>query len=385
MSERKINILAVCRWPLGGIRTFLKYNYGYFRKAGFEITVLASDEIETGQLKKDLAEMDIELIVAGGVWGKNALFVKIARVLMCRRFDLIHTHGFISGFHASLANRLFGRRHVLTTHGVMEERYFAGRGGKIKLWLFERVLKNVDIFHAVGEDIAGHIRRMMPGIERSGARFEIIKNGIMPDRFLAVDDSARELLGRRFNISDRTAIFGYFGRFMPEKGFENIIKAVKLIDIGDAPPRPFKVLAVGSGDYESEYRELIKKENLESKFIFSPFVPDIAPLMKGCEAVLMPSLWEAYPILSSEALVAGIPLIASDCFGLREAVAGTPAIGVRAGDAKELADAMLRVLKDPAIRESFESYKNKAAEIFHVKNSAAKLIALFRSITSDAR
>ena len=41
--------------------------------------------------------------------------------------------------------------------------------------------------------------------------------------------------------------------------------------------------------------------------LFLPFVTNIASTLKGLDVVVMPSLWEACPLLAMETLVAGIP------------------------------------------------------------------------------
>ena len=367
-------------YPLGGIRTYLKYNYRHFPRDRFDVTLLANPSIEDAALERDMAALGIKVIRAKPLLGKNVLFAWVAWVLLHKDVDLFHSQGFISAFHVSLINWLYRKPHVLTIHGILEEKLFHGRAGRLKRKVFEKVIRNVSVFHAVGRDILDHLMQALFKNRDSGIRWVVIPNGIDPQPFLPEFPDAKESLCKRLAIDDATFIFGYFGRFMPEKGFDDVIKCAGIIKDRKDKTGRFVVMAVGSGDYELRYKAQVRRAELSEHFRFLPFQPNVAELMKGCDAVLMPSIWEAYPILTSEVLCCGVPLIASNCPGLREAVANTPAIQVPASDAPALADAMVRVMEEPGLKNTFVKFRAEAARRFDVKNSAQKLIALFEKI-----
>lgn len=373
----KARVLIVCMWPLGGISTYLKYNYRYFPGDRFEITLLANPAVESGTLEKEMRALGIKVVWARPLLGKNILFLWIAFMLLKKRFDLIHSQGFISAFHVSLVNRPFRKPHVLTIHGVLEEKRFRGWTGRLKRSVFEMAMRDVDVFVGVGKDILDHVKRALPRRQDAKTQWIVIRNGINPQPFLEESPNAREELRQSLRIDPATFVFGYFGRFMPEKGFGYIIESVKIIRDKQAAAGQFVVMAVGSGDYESEYKGQVKQAGMTEVFRFLPFQPTVVELMKGCDAVVAPSVWEAYPLLTSEVLCCGVPIIASDCLGLREATADTPAVQVPAADASALADAMTEAMADPHLKEAFLQFRSEAARRYDVKDSAQKLIALF--------
>jgi hypothetical protein len=69
-----------------------------------------------------------------------------------------------------------------------------------------------------------------------------------------------------------------------------------------------------------------------------------------------------------EALVSGVPLVASDCIGLREVIEDTPALVFRNGDARGLAAALRRVL-DGGEAGRFRDFRDRAAERFDVRRN----------------
>ncbi len=374
-------ILIVCQWPLGGIRTYLKYNYRQFPRDRFEITILANPAIEKDALAEDMAQLGIEVVWAEPWRGHNVLFRRVRQLLKREPFDLIHSQGFISAVHSSIANRTPHVPHVMTMHGVLEEKRFAGLLGGLKKGIFERLMKRVDVLVGVGDDILQHVRSGLPSLNDREDRWVTIRNGIDPAPFLKDYPDARADLRRSLDIPDDTFVFGYFGRFMPEKGFNFLLDAVREIVDNDTAPRRFVLMAVGSGDYESKYRGDTTRYGLDDTVRFRPFEREVAALMQGCDCVVMPSIWEAYPLLTSEVLCCGIPIIATDCVGLREAVADTPAISVPAGDSSALAPAMTAAMENSDLAEPFRAFRDEAGRRYDVRHAAEKLVALFDKLT----
>jgi glycosyltransferase involved in cell wall biosynthesis len=219
-------------------------------------------------------------------------------------------------------------------------------------------------------------------LRKKGARWEVINNGINPEAFLRDYPEAREMLHGRYDIDNRRFVFGFFGRFMPQKGFNYIIDAVENLS-KTSSPGSFVVLAVSSGDFEREYKSEVARRGLNDWFHFGSFSPDVALLIQGCDAVLMPSIWEAWGLLACEVLCAGTPLIASTCIGMRGVIADTPAIDIPPHDPDALTEAMKDVMKRERECKVNQEYRQVAAERFHVRYTGTQLAALFREICEN--
>ncbi|MGB4189380.1 MAG: glycosyltransferase family 4 protein, partial [Syntrophales bacterium] len=147
-----------------------------------------------------------------------------------------------------------------------------------------------------------------------------------------------------------------------------------------------KILAVNDGAYVREYKALIDSKKLTSYFLFHGFVPDVRRILRGIDALVMPSLWEAYGLVAAEALLVGCPVIASDCIGLREVTRNTPALIVRMKDSKSLAAAMRSFMDNQtAIREHTAGYLQKAMARYDSRRTAGQLDALFDEIAKHKR
>jgi len=375
--SQKINILVVAYWPLGGIRTYMKYTYKYLSKDHFNLTILARKTNEDEAFLKDAEDLGAELIFANPVLGKDALFYRAFQLLYRGNYHIVQSHGFISGVHAYLANITFKIPHVLTVHGIIED-HLMGKGPAtfLKTYILRKMVNSVDIIYGVSQDILDHVSQSL-NITNNTNQI-MIHNGIDID-ILKINTSETEDLRQWLNVSDSSFIIGFFGRFMPQKGFNFLIDAVGILEGKDKMPENWKVLAVGSHDYLREYQTTIKQKKLDHRFVFIPFQEDIIPFYKIVDVVVMPSIWEAFGLQAAEALCLGVPIIISKCLGLKEAAENTPAITINVGDPLNLAEAIYSLtLKN--CKDDFKKYATEAINRFDVRHTSVQLAALFESL-----
>ncbi len=369
------NILVVARWPLGGIRTYMRYTFRHLPKV-YQVTLLASSTHEDDALKRDVTEYGAHLQI-GQSQGLLGLVTEVFSELSKKKYDVILSQGFISGVAVYLANIFFRRPHILTIHGIVEPKFLEGRLKPVKLAFLKNVLSNVSMIYAVSNDILEHLFDQFPTLKTSVRRTIVIPNGIEMSEF-GPSTIRSDAVCKQLGIPSGIFLFGFFGRFMQQKGFDLLIDAVEIMSRNIELP-PFKVLAVGSGDYLPHYQRLIRERNLESFFVFLPFQSQIRNLYLEINSIVMPSRWEACPLQPMEALSMGIPLIASNCIGLRETVADTPAEVFASEDVNDLLQAMLRTLKNCRI-DDFKEYMPVARQRFDVTTSTKKLIRVIEEI-----
>ncbi|MDY0227674.1 MAG: glycosyltransferase family 4 protein [Desulfomicrobium apsheronum] len=114
------------------------------------------------------------------------------------------------------------------------------------------------------------------------------------------------------------------------------------------------------------------------RIVFLPFQKDVATVYQDLDAVVMPSRWEAFGLLAAETLASGIPLIGTDCIGLREVLQDTPAIVVPKESPKSLAIAMEKVMLDD-LHSIFKAYQDIAAKKYDISNTAQNLKILLQN------
>ncbi len=99
---------------------------------------------------------------------------------------------------------------------------------------------------------------------------------------------------------------------------------------------------VGSGEKTSEYKNLVKKLNLDKhvNFLGRKKKEEIAELMRKSTFFVLPSLWENLPCVIIEALSCGLPVVATRVGGIPEIINNKNGVLVKPSDSEELATAM---------------------------------------------
>lgn len=141
------------------------------------------------------------------------------------------------------------------------------------------------------------------------------------------------------------------GRLSAIKGQDTAIQALALVRaaghdvtltlVGDCYP--------GYESVEEGLRDLAVRERVDQVTVFTGF-QDPAPYVAGADVVVVPSRVESFGLVAVEALLLGRPVVAARTGGLREVIRdGETGLLVDADDPRELADAVIRLLRDPEL------------------------------------
>lgn len=133
------------------------------------------------------------------------------------------------------------------------------------------------------------------------------------------------------------------GRLHPQKGFELLIRAFALFS-GRYPDSRVHLLLLGEGPQRPRLEILIRQLGLQDKVHLLGHVPNPYPYMRRARGLLLASRYEGLPTVVLEALVLGVPVLATEAEGgLREAL-GNGSFGLVVPRTLEaLAEGMVRL------------------------------------------
>jgi len=367
-------VLLIIRWPVGGIRTYINYIYASWEGMPLELHILTPDVPEVAYLKASLSGKNCHWYTTRSeVPGVFSFAIAARRVLAKYDFDLVHTHGFTSALATAWWLTFKRTRSLFTSHDVLLDRQFTGWRGSLKRLVLTWSLNRYEVIHSVSNDADKNLKQFLPGLRFDRCR--VIPNAIDTERFFrAPPEYLQDIHGLQVN----STLIGYFGRFMEQKGFNDLVAAIEILNTKNLPS--FHVVCFGSGGYIREEQLILKKKGLQDQFHFHPLVADIAPYIKGCDLVVMPSRWEACGLLAMEALTSGIRLVATRCIGLREVCEQTPAIMVDVASPPSLADGIIRARETP--RADFEVYASVARERFSIVSTRREIESLYFELMS---
>jgi len=267
---------------------------------------------------------------------------------------------------------------VVTIHDLSFLRYPEGAEPSLRRYL-ERAVPNAveraDLVLADSQNTKGDI------VELLGAppeKVEVLFPGV-DERFRPLEDE--QLLERTRTLYDLSFPFILFvGTLEPRKNLARLLDAyATLRRLGEISHR--LVIAGGTGWlYEGIFRRA-EELSLGSDVIFLGYVGDenLPALHNLADLFVFPSVYEGFGLPPLEAMACGTPVIASDSSSLPEVV-GEAGLLVPSDDHEALAEAMRRVLSDPALREDLVSRGLRQASRFTWGRAGQQLLSTYERL-----
>lgn len=179
----------------------------------------------------------------------------------------------------------------------------------------------------------------------------------------------------KYKIDGEYIIFA--GTLQPRKNIKRLIEAFGQIK-GEA-----KLVIVGKkGWMYSDIFEKVKELKLQSKIIFTDFVPeeDLSALISGAKVYVLPSLYEGFGIPVIEAQACGTPVVVSNTSSLPEVV-GNSGIKVDPNSTKSVKDGIEKLLNNPTIRADLVKKGFKNAHSFSWQKCAQETLKVVESLS----
>jgi glycosyltransferase involved in cell wall biosynthesis len=257
-------------------------------------------------------------------------------------YHIVHTHNSKAGFLGRLAAKLAGVPVIVhTIHGFAfhdEEplwrqmlfrnlerlgSHWSDRMIFISQPLIDWALKD----HIVGEE-----------------KITKIYSGIQLDKFHPVKSEEKDRIRRKWALKKEEAVVGIVSKLWEGKGHTVLIEAFKLLKekIKDA-----KLVIVGEGYLYDELFRLVGNNGLRESVLFTGFQMDVSEIIATFDVAVLPSFFEGMGRVILEAMAMEKPVVASRVGGIPDLIdQGINGLLVRPGDARELADALEKVLSD---------------------------------------
>ena len=167
--------------------------------------------------------------------------------------------------------------------------------------------------------------------------------------------------------------FGFFGRLVPEKGVDVLIRAASQLPSG--------IIHI-FGDGESRGALEASASSLGKRVVFHGKVADVQPYVAGVSAVVIPSIWaEPFPYSGLEAMALSRAVIASNTGGLPEMVRNGIDGWITVGnDSSSLAAAMREALNDPReCKIRGEHGRSRQRAEFTLEQFAERVLEIYRA------
>jgi glycosyltransferase involved in cell wall biosynthesis len=183
----------------------------------------------------------------------------------------------------------------------------------------------------------------------------------------------RDVLG----VKDDEILVGNVSGLRRVKGIEVFLWAAARARLRD---KRLRFLLVGDGEMQAEVARMIGRFNLERSVILAGKVEDVRPYLAAMDIAVLSSHAEGFSNSLLEYMAAGLPTVATDVGGNREALEGAGLL-VEAGNDRQLADAILKLVPLEK-RLAYGGRARAAVERFDVSVAEERMSELYSRFLS---
>ncbi|MDZ7663574.1 glycosyltransferase [Thiohalophilus sp.] len=295
--------------------------------------------------------------------------------------EIVHSqHPFLLGMTALRIARSRGLPLVFTHHTLYEQytHYVPGDSAAMKHFAIElatRYANLCDQVFAPSESIAGLLRER--GVIRP---VSVVPTGVRLEDFKQGDGKAvRKAMG----IPEEAFVVGHLGRLAPEKNLEFMTRAIADFVQGH-PDAHF--LVVGRGPSEDAMRAIFARAGIEDRLHMVGILqqPQLADTLHAMNLFAFASLSETQGMVLTEAMAAGLPVIALDAPGAREVVKDGRNGRLLQDQTPAAFSAALQWLAalPPVTRQDMKQAALGTAKAFSMSRTAEKALSCYEAVRS---
>jgi L-malate glycosyltransferase len=211
------------------------------------------------------------------------------------------------------------------------------------------------------------------------ARIEVVHDGIDVDKIQhrpVID------LHKEYWLPHGVPVIVNVGALVGHKGQKYLIEAMPLVlrEVPDA-----HLIIFGEGDLRAPLEKQVKQLSLAKRVLLPGFREDVMSLMKSADLFVMSSVTEGLGSAVLDAMAMGHAVVGTKAGGIPEAVVhDETGLLVEPADAKALAAAIVRLLKDGRRREQFgEAGRARVARHFGVDRLVEGTLEAYRKFSRD--
>jgi len=228
---------------------------------------------------------------------------RLSRILAVGGFDVVHTHSTKAGAIGRLAaHRAGGPRIVHTFHGFPFHEFQTPMRRQAYVRIERGLGRITDCALCVGTGVAVEaLRRRLVAPERIrtiGVAVDSDPTPLTPSSRIY----ARQLLG----LSPQVQVVGAVGRLSYQKAPEDFVAALVHLN------RPDVVgVWLGGGELAEDMRRLVQRVAPNVRVLLTGERTDVAELLPAFDVFALPSRYEGLPVAIVEAMMCGIPVVAT--------------------------------------------------------------------------
>ena len=230
----------------------------------------------------------------------------------------------------------------------------------------------------------------------------VIANGYPPDKVYAVlngidisrwqAEASGSAIRHEFGIGSDAPVLAIVANLLPWKGHEQLLEAlvrvkeafpaVKLLIVGADSPE-----AMGGNVYSPTLQKVIYELGLGDQVIFTGHRKDVQDILAASDLYAMPTFEEPFGLVFLEAMAMKKPVVAVESGAVPEVVEhGKSGLISPLHDSSRLAENIISLLNDPALRAQMGTYgRQRVEEYFTVQRMADDMEQIYRLVLGQPK
>lgn len=330
------------------------------------------------EFRERIRSPEVQVFALGKREGKDLpSYWRLWRLLRRLGPALVNTYNLATLDVAPIA-RLAGCRVVHAEHG-----WLVGREAvPVRYVRLRRLMRPfIDRFVAVSRDLEVWLNQVV-GVPAD--KLACIHNGVDAQAFRS-ESGERELTRERLALAAESFVVGTVARLDPVKAQTELIEAIaKLIGRQDSP-RATRLVIVGEGPERNRLEALIRDRGLENEVTLTGARSDVPRLLAAFDVFALPSRNEGVSIAILEAMVSGLPVVATRVGGNPEVVVeGETGLLVTSGAVEELVEALAHYRDNSALARSHgEAGKARMGAEFSLESMVGRYRQLYDDVLGE--
>jgi glycosyltransferase involved in cell wall biosynthesis len=224
-------------------------------------------------------------------------------------------------------------------------------------------------------------RDIMRNLRCPEDRITVLYNGIDIRKFGAAFPEPR--LRRDLNIPEDHRVVVMPARLVEQKQHTRFLRVLEQIR-DDLPPT--RVLLVGEGKLQDALEREVKQRGLQNMVLFTGHRTDVPQILSLSDLSVLTSDKEGFSNAIIESLAAGVPVVATDVGGNREAIVdGECGFIVAPDDLEGLAQSIKRLLVDDPLRKRMSESARRRAHFFSLEHMIEETRRLYLDLLTRTR
>ena len=298
----------------------------------------------------------------------NAIYiVRLARIILKEKVDLVHVNNGMSNIEPVIAALLLKRKFIVHFHGIETP-------GLVQRSLLSRV----DRIIVISEFL----------------RSALIENGFPKDRMIVVLNPVKEShalskcsenLRRQYGLNKNDKVFAIVGRIVRWKGHIEFLNAAFLVleSVPDAKALIVGDYSDGDAGYQEKIQTMVNESGFSDRILMTGYAEDISGIYSIMDICVHTSIEpEPFGLVIIEAMANGVPVIASDLGAPKEIITdGVNGYLVSPESSEKFAEKIIDLLSDVELRKKIGNRgREHVRQSYQVKKYARSVEKIYSEV-----